>query len=140
MYVMNEATVELPPEWTDQSINIISSKAAMQQGLTLTITRDDLPFGMSFAEYLEDQVKEVGKLLVDYKLISRQQVTLDTIAAAEIECTWVAKQARMHQLIYMLPTPNGRAMVITASVPGRMTESQQTEIRRLVQTIRFRRG
>ncbi|MDO5604900.1 MAG: DUF1795 domain-containing protein [Paracoccus sp. (in: a-proteobacteria)] len=137
---MNEATVELPPEWTDQSINIISSKAAMQQGLTLTITRDDLPFGMSFAEYLEDQVKEVGKLLVDYKLISRQQVTLDTIAAAEIECTWVAKQARMHQLIYMLPTPNGRAMVITASVPGRMTESQQTEIRRLVQTIRFRRG
>ncbi|MDO5642385.1 MAG: DUF1795 domain-containing protein [Paracoccus sp. (in: a-proteobacteria)] len=139
MYVMNEATIELPANWRDQSINVISSNAPMQQGMTLTVTRDDLPFGMSFNEYLEDQVREVGKLLTEYKLLGRQQVMLDGIAAAEIECTWLSKEAAMHQIIYMLPLPSGRAMVVTASMPGRMTESQQQEIRRLVQTIRFRR-
>ncbi|SEO03478.1 hypothetical protein SAMN04489859_10307 [Paracoccus alcaliphilus] len=139
MYLMNECSIELPEGWNDQSINVVSSNSAMAPGLTLTVTRDNLPFGMSFQEYLDEQVEQVSKSMVDFTMMGRQNVRLDGTPVAEIECSWLAKDVRMHQLIYMLPSPDGRAMVITASMPGQMTPGQLAEVRRIVQTLKFRR-
>lgn len=140
MFVMNEASIDLPSDWKDQTINVVSSGAPLEQGLTLTVTRDDVPFGMSFAEYLDDQIAQVEKSLEEFKMLGRRQVTLDGAPAAEIECRWQARQGQLHQLIYMVQTPNGRAMVLTASAPGRITETQKAEMSRVVSTLRFRRG
>lgn len=140
MFVMNECSIDLPLEWHDQSINVVSSNSPMAPGLTVTVTRDDLPFGMKFDEYLEEQIDQVSKAMLDFKLLGRKTVLLDGVEAAELECNWLAKDVRMHQIIYMMPTPQGRAMVITASMPGSMTESQGNEIRRMVLTVKFRRG
>lgn len=140
MYVMNEATIDLPSAWKDQSINVMSSGAPMEQGLTLTVTRDDIPFGMSFDEYLEDQIGQVEKSMNDFALLGRRQVVLDGMTATELECRWQAKQGQMHQLIYMAPTPSGRAIVLTVSAPGRLTETQKGEMKRVMATLRFRRG
>lgn len=139
MFVMNECSIDLPAEWHDQTINVISSNSPMAPGMTITVTRDNLPFGMSFDEYLEDQVTQVSKSMIDFKLIGRKSVNLDGVQAAELECNWLAKDVRMHQIIYMMPTPQGKAMVITASMPGSMTESQGNHVRRMVQTVKFRR-
>lgn len=139
MFLMNECSIEVPQGWNDQSINVISSNSAMAPGLTLTVTRDGLPFGMSFHEYLEEQVGQVSKAMIDFKTLGRQSVLLDGIEAAEIECTWMSKQGPMHQIIYMMPTPAGRAMVVTASMPGKMSVGQANEVRRIVQTLKFRR-
>lgn len=139
MFHMNECSIQLPKEWNDQSINVVSSNSPMAPGLTVTITRDDLPFGMSFKEYLEDQVDQVSKSMIDFSMHGRKSVMLDGVEAAEIECSWLAKDVRLHQLIYMFPTPAGRAMVVTASMPGQMTGNQCAEVRRIVGTLKFRK-
>ncbi|RNF34515.1 DUF1795 domain-containing protein [Paracoccus methylarcula] len=140
MFLMNDCSIDLPKDWNDQSMNIISSNSPMAPGLTMTVTRDDLPFGMSFEEYLENQFDEVSKSMIDFTLIGRRTVKLDGVDAAEIECSWLAKDIRLHQIIYMTPTPNGRVMVITSSMPGQMTESQGNGVRRIMQTLKFRRA
>lgn len=140
MYVMNEASIDLPSGWRDQSINVVSSGSPLDPGMTFTVTRDDVPFGMSFDEYLEDQVGEVSRKLDKFELLNRRGVTLDGANGAEIECRWQSTQGPMHQLIYMVPTPGGRAMVMTVTAPVKLTDGQRAEMQRIIQTMRFRKG
>ncbi|AGT10004.1 DUF1795 domain-containing protein [Paracoccus aminophilus] len=135
MFVFNEGTLDLPDSWKDQTINVISSTAAMEPGLTVSITRDTLPWGMGFSEYVEDQIKQIEDALDEFKLMGRKPATLSRAAAYEIECSWKAKQGPIHQIITTIQLADNRAMVITASVPGAMTPSQQTEVRRIVSTL-----
>lgn len=141
MLIFTEGSIDTPAGWRDNSINIVSSAGPMEQGLTLTVTRDDIPFGMSFDEYSERQIETVQKALKDFALNAKRPMVLDNAAAYEIECHWVSKQGRMHQLIYTVAVPGGaRALVLTTSMPGQMTESQLQEARRMVTSLRLNRG
>lgn len=135
MFVFNEGTLDIPAGWRDQTINVVSSSGPLEPGLTLSITRDDLPWGMAFAEYVEDQIKQVQDALTDFKLLGRKPMTIGRAAAYEIEITWMSKQGPMHQIITTVQLPDGRAMVITGSMPGLMTPGQSHEVRRIVATL-----
>lgn len=142
MYHFNEGSLDLPESWNDQTINIVSSAGPMEVGLTITMTRDQIPWGMEFDEYVEDQISQVTEALTDFTLLGRRPVVAGRNPAVEIECRWKAKTGFMHQIITTVQVSESRALVLTASHPGEMTANQKTEVRRIVSTLNLqqRRG
>ncbi|MFP7675600.1 DcrB-related protein [Marivita sp. S0852] len=136
MYRLNEGQIDFPKEWKDQSINIISSTGGGAAGLSFTVTRDDLPWGMEFPEYVKDQIAQAEESLNDFKNIGQIELEVSKSPAVEIECSWSSKQGVMHQIITTVSTPP-RALVLTASMPGRMSDAQKTEVRRIVASFRL---
>lgn len=137
MYYINEGSIDLPQGWKDQSINIVASSGnGSIPGLTFTITRDEVPWGMQFAEYVSGEIDKAKDALTDFKVLTRNDGAVSGRAAVEIECTWKAKQSPMHQIITTVDAPT-HAMVLTASMPGRMSETQKGEVRRIIATLSF---
>lgn len=136
MYRINEGSIDLPRDWQDRTINVVSSNPA-GPGVSLTITRDDMPWGMAFVEYVEDQAKQAAQALKDFRIDARRELAISGAPAIEIECHWVAKQGAIHQLITTVSAAGGKVLVLTASVGGEMSAAQQAEMRRIVLTLRL---
>jgi hypothetical protein len=134
MYQLNEGSIELPAEWKDQSINIISSAGGAAPGLSFTVTRDDIPWGMQFSEYVADEIAKAKEALNDFTILSQDEIRVSDAPAVQIECTWNAKQGQMHQIITTVHAAP-RAMVLTASMPGKMSASQKETVRKIVSTL-----
>lgn len=136
MYQINEGVIDLPADWKDQSINILSASHLGEPGLSLTVTRDDIPWGMSFQEYVADQMEQAGASLQDFTVAEQRDITLHDHAAIQMECRWVAKQGPMHQIITTVQA-GGRALVLTASMPGEMSATQRAEVQRIIGSLRL---
>ncbi|RJL21840.1 hypothetical protein C9E82_21085 [Paracoccus siganidrum] len=136
MYQLNEGSIDLPADWKDQSINILSASRLGEPGLSLTVTRDDIPWGMSFQEYVDDQMKQAKASLKDFTIADQREVALNGHAAVQLECRWVAKQGPMHQIITTVLSGN-RALVLTASMPGEMSATQRAEVQRIIGSLRL---
>ncbi len=137
MFVFNEGTLDLPSNWTDQTINVISSAPPMEQGMTFSITRDSIPWGMDFAEYVEDQIKQTSEALNDFELVDRRNLALSRAPAVEIECRWMSKQGPIHQIITTVQAAETRAMVITATIRGKISSGQAAEVRRITASLQL---
>lgn len=137
MYRINEGTIDLPQGWQDRTINVVSSSLT-GPGATLTITRDDMPWGMGFGEYIDDQGKQAAQALKDFTVLGRRDLIVDKLPAIEIECRWVAAQGRVHQLITTVQDGQ-KVLVLTASIGGEMSENQKAEMRRVISTLHLDR-
>ena len=135
MYYMNEGSIDLPDEWKDQTINIVvSGGTGSVPGLNFTVTRDDVPWGMEFEEYVTGEIDKAKGALTDFEILAQSGLTVSGCKAVELECTWSAKQGPMHQIITTVDAPS-HAMVLTASMPGKMSDTQRAEVRRIVATL-----
>ncbi|AUH33706.1 DcrB-related protein [Paracoccus tegillarcae] len=139
MYHIQEGSLELPVEWKDQSINILSASRSGEPGLSLTVTRDDIPWGMSFDEYVADQMKQVEGTLKDFKIEAQHKIDVGGFPAHQVECRWVAKQGPMHQIITTL-LPGKRALVITATMPKEFSAQQRDQVQQVIASFRPRRA
>ncbi|SEW42165.1 hypothetical protein SAMN04488515_2930 [Cognatiyoonia koreensis] len=136
MYTINEGTIDLPDEWKDQSINVVSANGG-GAGMTFTITRDQIPWGMDFFEYVEGELKQAGEALTKFTVLTKKSLTICGVDAVEIECTWKAKQGDMNQIITTVNAPTG-AMVLTASQQGPLSDKQKAEVRRITSSLNFK--
>lgn len=130
MYRINEGAFSLPGDWQDRTVNILASDNS-PAGVSLTITRDDIAWGVSFAEYMEDQLARVDKALSGFELLERRELHLGAIPAQEIEYRWMRNQSPVHLLTTTLHLGR-KALVISASVEGQMSLSQKSEMRRIM--------
>ena len=103
MYRINEGSIDLPRDWQDRTINVVSSNPA-GPGVSLTITRDDMPWGMAFVEYVEDQAKQAAQALKDFRIDARRELAISGAPAIEIECRWTAKQGAIDDLTIRVST------------------------------------
>ncbi|WP_411891600.1 DcrB-related protein [Yoonia sp. SDW83-1] len=137
MYHMNEGSIDLPDNWKDQTINIIASGGTgAVPGLSFTVTRDDVPWGMEFDEYVTGEIEKASEALTDFTIINQSGLHISGRQAVELECTWNAKQGPMHQIITTVNAP-AHAMVLTASMPGKMSDTQKSEVRRITATLQL---
>lgn len=135
MYRINEGTIDLPTNWHDRTINVVASTTT-GAGASLTITRDDIPWGMSFPEYIEDQARQAAQALKKFEVIDRKEMQINGAPAYELESRWVAKQGPIHQIITSIQAGQ-KVLILTASVPGQMSDSQKAEMRRIVATLKL---
>lgn len=137
MYHIQEGSIELPVEWKDQSINVLSASRVGEPGLSLTMTRDNIPWGMSFPEYVDDQLKQAEGALKDFTVIRRDELQVGGQPAHQLECSWVAKQGPMHQIITTVQNA-AKVLVITVSNPGEISAQQRSEVQRIIASFRPR--
>ena len=137
MYKINEGSIAFPESWKDQTINIVaSSGAGSVPGLNFSITRDDIPWGMNFEEYAKGEITKAGDALTDFTVIGQKGLHISHRDAVELECTWNAKQGPMHQIITIVDAPS-HALVLTASMPGKMSDGQMAEVRKITASLQL---
>lgn len=136
MFHFDEGSMAIPDGWKDQTINIISSTGTSEAGLTFTITREEMPWGMQFDEYVDAELGKAAKALNEFTIIEKVPVQISGNPAHQVECTWMAKQGLMHQIITTISQRN-KAIVVTASSPAKMSETQKKQLIATVNTFRF---
>lgn len=100
MQHIGEGRLDLPPEWHDQSVNIFTAQAPGVKGLSITINRDRLPFGMNLADYVQSQSDKLARQLNGYQLINSKTLELNGSPAHELEFVWKTDDAGpVHQVL-----------------------------------------
>lgn len=140
MQQIGEGHIDLPAQWHDQSVNIFTAQAPGAQGLSITINRDRLPFGMTLDDYAKSQSGKLANQLKGYRLIEHRVLELAGSPAHEFEFTWKTDDAGpVHQiLLSTAPRADGPKVVnLAATLTGRMTERQLADVRRILHSFQF---
>lgn len=88
-YRVNEADLQLPPSWQDQSINIFKLPAhGPAKEASFVISRDASQGDTPFADYIAAQIDGAQKQLPGFKLILRGDFVLHGHAASRLDYSW----------------------------------------------------
>jgi hypothetical protein len=137
MYQLNEATIDIPDNWVDKSMNIFVSAETGSQGISLVIARERLPWGMEFKEFAEGEMAKISKQLQQFKELSRDDLEIPNCIAKLFEYTWTNHQTDTHQILVMIAKERA-LMLITFSMPGFMSDSQKAHAMRILNSLTFR--
>lgn len=137
MFAINEGTIQLPSEWKDESINVLTTAQGNGSGLSFTISRDTLPWGMAFDSFARKEIDAIASNLKDYQQLELEPMQVDGREALRSEFRWSSAQGPIHQCM-VLTAQEQRALIFTASMPALISQEQKLQILALVETFRFR--
>ena len=114
-------------EWQDRSVNMLAANHLPAKGSNLVITREALPDGVSFDDYISNQKSSLTKELASFTLLADKADSINELPAHYLEFTWNNQGTAMHQIIMILN--NNRNMLnLTATVPGTIDETTRNEL------------
>ncbi len=137
MFFINEGALQIPDAWKDESINVLSTAQGNGTGLSFTISRDTLPWGMSFDSFAKKEIDAIAANLKEYQQIELVPMQVDGREAMLSEFRWVSAQGPIHQCM-VLTAEQQRALIFTASMPGLISQEQKQQILALIETFQFR--
>ncbi|PRF30282.1 hypothetical protein C6Q21_01420 [Burkholderia multivorans] len=137
MYQMHEGTLALPVEWQDKTMNVFVSAATGTEGVSLVITRERLPWGMKFAEYVANETRKVAKKVPDYAEVSSAGTTVSGRDAHVHEFTWTNNGASIHQQLTMVEYGQV-VMMLTFTAPGALSDTQREQVNAVIQSLQLR--
>ena len=137
MYTMNDAELDIPEAWTDQSVNVFSASSAPPVPMSLVITRDRLGPGQELAEFAEVKLGELESQLDSFKVIEKRQVEVAGQVALEAEIRWSSKQGPVHQRqVYI--DHGQKVLVLTATAAGTISEAYAEQFDQILATLKLR--
>lgn len=137
MYYFNEGSLELPQEWQDKTIHIFSAtKDNNSNGLSFTISRDNMPWGMAFDEFAEREIVSLSRQLKNYRQLNKQTGTLAEHHMVSNEFSWDAEQGHIHQYMVFIDT-KPQVLIFTATMVGLLSEQQKEKIDVILQTLKL---
>ncbi|MTD29426.1 DcrB-related protein [Erwinia sorbitola] len=137
MYHFNEGTIDLPDEWKDVTINVLSTSENDAGGLSFTISRDTPPWGMAFREFAEREITLLSTQLKNFSEIERVRDPLDNYESVSCEFSWSSTQGNIHQLMFFVSAAKN-VLILTATMPALLSESQKALILSLLNTLVLR--
>ncbi|MBD1228113.1 DUF1795 domain-containing protein [Xenorhabdus griffiniae] len=132
----NQGTIMLPASWQDASILVLNSTDE-KNGTSFTISRDNLPWGLTFSQFAEREMTAIGKQLKDYEAIAHESGALNGFETETFEFRWRAPNGTVHQLMMMLNAPRD-VLIFTGSCQGAMTPAQREQMQTMMATFRLR--
>src|SRR5262245_52188819 len=98
VYRINEADIDVPSTWTDNTLNAFTLPAPNSTGVAnIVITRDTLG-DKDIEAYADQQLVEAAKKLSGYQLLSRAHTNVDGRPAIETNYVWTTPQrVEIHQ-------------------------------------------
>lgn len=128
MYLFNEGKLNIDSEqWQDKSIMLLANES----GQSISISRDFIPWGMTFTEFAEREIASIGKQLTDYQELSRENLNVSNLACVLTEFKWRSPKAGIHQMTLLINYPNV-VLMLTASCEGAMTEGQKSHLLKIL--------
>lgn len=136
-YDFNEGTLQLPANWKDLSVIVLSAAEDDQSGISFTVSRDVIPWGMTFMAFAEREIASLSRQLKDYHEVSREPGKLIEKETVTSEFTWTSPQGVIHQLMVVLDL-SPKALIFTATVPGAMDGVLRKQLTELIDTFTLR--
>ena len=136
-YHINEGTFEAADEWGDQSLNIFTATEDLAEGGNLVISRDLISKGEDLEAYVSRQWKEMEKALPQMRLLRREPTTLGGAPATNVEINWLGENGTLRQRL-ICAVHNGRALVLTLTVPERLYEKRAGMLDPVLASFSFR--
>lgn len=96
-YRMNEASIDVPDGWHEQTMHIFSSEGPGRAGHSLVISAEPLPPGKTLADYKAMALTRLPHDLADFKLLRDSPATIQrSIPAAVLESQWQSEGGVLH--------------------------------------------
>ena len=134
IFRFDEGELSIPEEWVDQSINVLSSGATDGSAFTFSMSRDQMPWGMSYDQYVDREVGKLKKTLKDFEPLREITHALANTKCRVIEYKWAAPQAEIHQIMTMVLIKQ-KILVITATMPGGMSKEQENGLKTILESL-----
>lgn len=136
-YRMNDAEIDIPEHWSDQTVNIFSASPEPPAPLSLVITRDRLSPGQDLPEFAEARLSQLETQLDSLKIIEKRQIEVGGHFALEAELRWMSKQGAVHQRqVYV--EHGERVLVLTATSPGVISAAHAAEFEQVLSSLKLR--
>jgi hypothetical protein len=135
-YQIQEGYFTLEGEWQDRSVNLLAAMHLPVAGANLVVTREALPPGMGFHEYLTQQKKGLEKELSGFELLADNQESLERVPARFLEFSWKNQGAGMHQMLLVLDNGD-QVLTLTATVPGDLNQETRDALLAAMMSFRF---
>jgi hypothetical protein len=127
-YQMQEGYLTLGEgDWQDRSVNMLAANHLPVRGTNIVITREPLPLGVTFADYLVNQKTILSKELTGFRLLSENPDSVNEFPAHFLDITWHNQGTAMRQLILVVDL-GATVLNLTATVPGEPDETTRTEL------------
>lgn len=137
MYRIAEGTLSLNSVWHDQSINVLLPQESQVQGSNLVISRDRLPLGMTFQDYVVQQRQNFGAQLADFEMISDTAGSIGGREAQLMEMSWRTDGKPVHQIMAMVLHEQNRVLTFTGSIPGGPDEETRKALISAIMSFTF---
>ncbi len=135
-YIVNEGILPLPGNWQDQSMNVLMPVLSDIQGTNLVLTRDILPAGSVFPDYLSTQRKKFRQELPDFTLSLQQSCQIDGREAEYMEFNWKNQDVTVYQLALVIQN-NSQVISLTYTSPKQMPDDNRNQMRNTLHQFRF---
>lgn len=137
IYQMQEGYFTLEGgEWQDRSINLLAAMHLPAKGANLTVTREPLPPGVEFADYIANQKKTIEKELSGFKSVADTPDSIDQTPAHYLEFNWNHQGNVTHQMVLVINV-NGGILNLTATIPGGLDETTHEALLCVMRGFRF---
>lgn len=136
LYLINEGHLTLPGRWQDSSMNILTPVLSEIPGANLVVTRENLPEGAEFSDYLAVQKKKFCTELAEMAFSVEESCRLEERPAEYWEFSWNNKGVMIQQLLLVIL--NGRQILtLTYSATQALTEEDRKAMRGTLLQFRF---
>lgn len=136
-YVINEGILPLPGNWQDQSMNVLMPYLSDVQGVNLVVTRDMLPSGSVFSDYLSTQKKKFRQELPEFLLSFHQSCQIDGREAEYMEFSWKNQDVIVYQLALVIQN-DCQVISLTYTSPKQLPDDNKSQMRSTLHQFRFR--
>ena len=131
MFYFNKGSLKLGNEWKDKSLITL---VAETQSVTVTYSKR-IPYGMTFHEFCDKEITDLGKQLTDYKELSREQKVVSSHKAVFTEFIWTSPKGKFHQMTLMVDMKDGFPAILTCTNLGEMSPSQRNRFLAILNTF-----
>jgi hypothetical protein len=121
-------------DWQDRTVNMLAANHLPVKGTNLVVTRETLPPGITFADYISNQQGELSKALASFKLLADSPDIINDTPARLLEFSWDNQGTAMHQMILIIHD-NGNVLNLTATVPGTIDEATRTMLLTIIKSF-----
>ena len=135
MFVFNEGSLDIPKDWKDDTINMLSSTGDGSSGFTLVVNRDHLPWGMTFQEYAGQEIDKAKETLAGFNELHNKSYTVGNREAHVVEYQWKSQQGRVHQIVVMVNLPE-KILIFTASTSNKMSDGQKRHFEHIIKSFK----
>lgn len=132
-YTINEGTIEIPNDLIDQTINVFATGKPNE--FSMSISRETMPWGVSFEEYTLAQIERLKEAFEDYTEVSKKMVKIGKDRCPVLRFHWKSPAGILHQVVTFIENDR-HVVVITGSFANSMSENQYHEIVRIFQTYK----
>lgn len=136
IYRINEGELEIPPEWTDKSVNVFAVGSSLPLALSFVITREEIDAREDLATYADAKLDEIGHQLKQFKIVEKRQVEVAGTVALEAEFTWRAEAGLMYQRQTYVRAGK-RMLVFTATSRRELREEHRAQVDAVLSSLRL---